>query len=44
MPICYLDPFSGISGDMTLGALLVQVQYTLFASNLDATFPNHVYV
>jgi uncharacterized protein (TIGR00299 family) protein len=22
MPICYLDPFSGISGDMTVGALL----------------------
>ena len=22
MPICYLDPFSGISGDMTVGALI----------------------
>lgn len=22
MPICYIDPFSGISGDMTVGALL----------------------
>ena len=44
MNICYFDAFSGISGDMTVGALVdaganwVAVQSALHSLNLDATF------
>ena len=44
MNICYFDAFSGVSGDMTVGALVdagadwVAVQSALHSLNLDATF------
>ena len=44
MNICYFDAFSGVSGDMTVGALMdagadwVAVQSALHSLNLDATF------
>ena len=44
MPIAILDPFSGISGDMTLGALIdlgVQWLYTHLGGRLSGFLGNH---